>query len=48
MRIGTFACWLFGHKFVYYPPYGYEDYKIPQCVDFCIRCGAKNIDNIKK
>lgn len=52
MKIGTFWCWLFGHKFlcegvkqVDYVPSGYVTLKIQ--TDFCYRCGVdtKSVDN---
>jgi len=48
MRIGTFWCWLFGHKFLHkgfrYPEHrpNIKEVFIEQS-DFCIRCGKDRL-----
>jgi hypothetical protein len=50
MKIGTFSCWLFGHKFLYPASEfvdGHDNYlrKWVEATDFCVRCGIARSDN---
>lgn len=48
MRIGTFLCWLWGHKFSqineHYETFNKREYirSVKRLSDYCVRCGIKN------
>lgn len=46
MRIGTFKCWLWGHKFIAHVNDIWEEgvhYWEEKPTDYCVRCGIKKL-----